>query len=222
VVAVSSDVANELARAERIRPERLVTIQNGVDIPSAQATPSFRAICVARLSPLKDMPTLLRATRRIVDREPRFRLEILGDGPERSSIEALRRELSLEAFVELRGEVTDVRARLLGAGLFVLASQSEGISIAILEAMAAGLPVVATRVGGNGEIVVEGGTGYLVEAGDDAGLANATLALLAEPGRAGAMGRAGRARVEECFDLRRVVARYEALYEQTLAGRPSP
>ena len=102
---------------------------------------------MARLHPVKDHATLLQAVQFVLTKRPDFRLDVVGDGPERQSLEALRRELRLEGAVTLHGHHDDVRPFLLEASLFVLASLSEGISLTVLEAMAASLPVVATDVG---------------------------------------------------------------------------
>jgi glycosyltransferase involved in cell wall biosynthesis len=114
--------------------------------------------------------------------------------------------------VLLLGEVGDVAGLLARGRLFVLPSRSEGISLTLLEAMARGLPVVATRVGGTPEVVVDGETGLLVPPGDPAALADAILRLQRDPEAGRRMGEAGRPRVERIFDVCRMVAEYEALY----------
>ena len=110
------------------------------------------------------------------------------------------------------GEVEDVPAVLQRARAFVLSSVSEGISLTLLEAMARGLPIIATRVGGNPEVVADGQTGWLVPAGDPASLAQAIVRLWREPEAGRQMGQAGRQRVEHHFEIGRMVADYEALY----------
>ena len=120
---------------------------------------------VGRLDPIKDQATLLRAVRVVCDRKPGFRLDIVGDGPSRPELESLRAELGLGEAVAFRGYQEDVRPFLSAADFFVLSSISEGISIALLEAMAAGLPAVATDVGGNREVILQGETGLLTPAG---------------------------------------------------------
>jgi glycosyltransferase involved in cell wall biosynthesis len=150
---------------------------------------------------------------------PGFHLDVVGDGPERSALEALRRSLGLESSVSLLGERRDV-ARLLGdADLFALASTSEGLSVSILEALDSGLPSVVTNVGGNPEIVQHGTTGWLVPSASPEALAVALKALLEDPQALTAMGRAARLRAEQHFDLRGVVARYVSLYLDLLATR---
>ena len=122
------------------------------------------------------------------------------------------KQLQLDRQVAFLGEVRDVAGLLATARLFVLPSLTEGISLTLLEAMACGLPVVATRVGGNPEVVQGGQTGLLVPSGDPAALAGAILELLSDDACCRRMGLAGRRRVEDNFDVRRMVAAYESLY----------
>jgi glycosyltransferase involved in cell wall biosynthesis len=227
IVAVSADAA-EIARVlERVPASKLMVIHNGIDLsfyrPSGdERRPGTRAICVARLDTIKDHETLLKAARKVADLRPDFRLDLFGDGPQRASLEELRGRLGLEQIVTLNGQASEVRHHLANSDLFVLSSRSEGISIAILEAMAVGLPVVATDVGGNREVVVHGQTGLLVPAGSPDALAEAMRALVDDPGRSSAMGRAGRDRVEREFDVRCTAARYEHLYQELLARPRAP
>jgi glycosyltransferase involved in cell wall biosynthesis len=220
LVGVSKDTADTAVALEHVPAARVRVIWNGVDLgpmPTARLRGS-RAICVARLNPIKDHETLLRAARLVADHDPRFELELVGDGVERERIERLRDSLGLGDRIRLSGARHDVRARLDRADVFVMASVSEGISLTILEAMAAGLPTIVTAVGGNPEIVVDGVTGRLVPPRDPGALARALQEVLSDPGGAAAMGRAARARVEESFDVRRMVGRYEALYEELLSS----
>ncbi len=218
VVAVSEDAARVAVEIERVPRAKVCVIYNGVDLASwpPERAPEGppRAVCVARLHPVKDHATLLQAVQSVLTKRPDFQLDVVGDGPERQSLEALRRELRLEGAVTLHGHHDDVRPFLLGASLFVLASLSEGISLTVLEAMAASLPVVATDVGGNREIVVPDETGVLVPAGSPGSLAQAMLGMIDDPARARALGRAGRRRAELSFDVRRMVSRYEDLYAE--------
>src|SRR5205807_7679356 len=119
---------------------------------------------------------------------PEFRLEIAGDGPCREELVPLAHTLRLTEQVRFLGEVRDVPALLARASLFVLPSLSEGISLTILEAMACGLPVVATKVGGNPEVIESGRTGLLVPPSDPASLAQGILHLVGNPGEAQLMG----------------------------------
>jgi sugar transferase (PEP-CTERM/EpsH1 system associated) len=226
VVPVSADSAEVARQIERVPPRKVQVILNGIDLADFPAPagprpkPGKRVVHVARLIDVtKDQTTLLRAARLVADREPDFRLTIVGDGPDRAPLTALAADLGLQGHVHFLGYRSDVAALLGSADLFVLSSLSEGISLTLLEAMAAGLPVVATAIGGNREVVVPGQTGLLVPARSPAALAEALLALLRGPEQARRMGIAGRRRVEEQFSLGRMVAQYEDLYLSLLRGR---
>jgi glycosyltransferase involved in cell wall biosynthesis len=221
IVSVSQD-ASTVARAEGAQPERIRVIRNGVDIGDdgaaiADAHGPMRAVAVGRLTPVKDVGTLLRAARMVADVHRDFHLDVVGDGPSRPSLEALRRELNLEPHVTFQGAAHDVRSFLTGAALFVQSSISEGLSLTLLEAMASGLPIVATRVGGTPEAVEHGVTGILVPPQDPDALANAMLTVLNDRALARWMGGLARARAERLFSAQQMTASYEALYEQALA-----
>src|SRR5262249_35846914 len=143
---------------------------------------------------------------------PQLRLFIAGDGPCRQALEQRAAAADLHDAVRFLGEISDVPGLLAQASLFVLSSVTEGISLTLLEAMARGLPVVATRVGGNGEVVVDGETGRLVPPRQPALLARTLVDLLRDPATLARFGAAGRSRVERHFDIRRMVAAYEDLY----------
>ena len=202
-------------------PDRISVIWNGIDLekyPFAGPKPDGPAVTVARLNPEKDIATLLRAAAVVAQSLPMFRLEIAGDGPERPALEQLSASLGMQDHVRFLGEIHDVPCLLARASMFVLSSRTEGVSLTILEAMARGLPVVATSVGGNPEVVAHETTGILVPAGDPDALASHLLWLTRHPQISEAMGRAGRQRVEAFFDCRRMVAQYERLYMgETLA-----
>src|SRR6476661_3487807 len=142
---------------------------------------------------------------------------VAGEGPARESLEALSRQLGLSDCTVFAGARRDIPRILPLLDLFVLPSLYEGFGIAILEAMAAGKPVVATAVGGIPEFVVPGETGLLVEAGNAAALADAIGSLLRDPERARQMGIRGRARVLAAFQMSTVVRRHEQVYEACLA-----
>ena len=219
VIGVSCDAAQLCQQQDRRSQDKITTIWNGINLDrfvyrGPKQTPT--AISVARLSPLKDFPTLLRAVPQILQHVPDFRLQIIGDGPERTQLESLIDELNIRAHVQLLGERHDVADLLAESGFFVSSSLSEGISLTLLEAMAVGLPVVTTSVGGNPEIVIDGKTGRLVPAGDPAALANAIVALCAERDLWSAMGTLGRQRVEQNFEIRQMIRSYETLYEELL------
>jgi glycosyltransferase involved in cell wall biosynthesis len=214
-VCVSHDSARYAAE-HGIAAARLRVLWNGIDLerfPYQGPQTTGPAVTVARLSPEKDVQNLLRAARLIADAHPDFRLEIAGDGPCREELLRLAGELRLGEHVRFLGEVSEVPALLARASVFVLPSQSEGISLTILEAMASGLPVVATRVGGNPEVIDDGRTGVLVPPRNPAALAHAIGRMIASPDEAQRFARAGRHRAEAHFDVRKMVAQYEALYE---------
>jgi len=146
-----------------------------------------------------------------------LRVRIVGDGAERGRLEDLSRSLGLGQHVEFLGERSDVHALLRDVGFYVSSSRTEGISLTLLEAMAAGLPVLATRVGGNAEVIEEGASGRLVRAEDSAALAAGIVAMWRDRSEWTAMGHIGRMRIERDFDVHRMVRDYEQLYEECLA-----
>ncbi len=176
---------------------------------------------VARLTPEKDIATLLRAVALIAPHARNLRLEVAGDGPCMGELVKLVGELHLGERVRLLGQVREVPQLLARASLFVLPSRTEGLSLTLMEAMASGLPVLAARVGGNPEVVAEGTTGLLVPPGDPEALAEALLRLWHEPDLRQRLGQAGRQRALERFDVRRMVAEYERLYLGTRPQRLS-
>jgi sugar transferase (PEP-CTERM/EpsH1 system associated) len=221
VVAVSENSAEVARRVERVPVYKVTLIRNGIDLtefppPPRREKAGKRVIHVGRMDPVKDQHTLLRAARIVADAEPDFQLDFVGDGDIRAELVALHRELCLGDRVRFLGERSDIGPLLAAADLFVLSSTSEGLSLTLLEAMGSGLPIVATDVGGNSEVVVRGETGLLVSPQSPQTLAQAILILLRDPDRLLQMGRAGRRRVEKEFDIRRMVARYEALYMELL------
>lgn len=224
VVAVSHNAARVSLEVERIPARKLRVLHNGIDLDRFQPLAACnlnprRAIHVARLCDPKDHTTLLRAVRLVSNAIPDFHLDLVGDGPHRGQIESLCDELQLRNNVSFAGFCGDVRQRISQCGLALLSSLSEGLSITLLEAMAMGLPVVATNVGGNGEVIVEGQTGMLVPPQQPEKMAAAMLELIGSPERAAAMGKAGRKRIEDEFDLRSVVRAYESIYSGLLAKK---
>ena len=219
IIAVSDDAAHLCVDADGVKSRKVIRIWNGIDIDDFQFTGPITApvaISVARLSAEKDFPSLLKAIAIAVRSVPDLKLKLVGDGPERQKLEQLTDELALREHVQFLGERKDVPELLSQAGFFVTASLTEGISLTLLEAMAVGLPVVATSVGGNSEIVDPPHTGRLVPAADPEQLAAAMVAMCEESSQWSAMGRAGRKRVEEHFEVRRMVTDYEDLYRQLL------
>lgn len=223
-VCVSEDSAR-LALQQGIPVERVRTICNGIDLrrfPYVGPRPHGPAVVVARLSPEKDIETLLHAAALVVRAEPAFRLEIAGDGPSMIALRKTMVELGLEGHVRFLGQLREVPTLLARAGLFVLSSLSEGISLTLLEAMASGLPVVTTRVGGNPEVVADGENGLLVPPQNPRALADVLLRLRRDRDVCVRMGEIGRRRVESQFDIRRMVSEYEMLYPSVNPFNISP
>lgn len=221
-VCVSHDSARFL-QGQGLPARMLTTVWNGIDLdryPYRGPRPGGPAVTVARLSPEKDIANLIRAVARLGPTATDFRLEIAGDGPCRAELQALVADLKLTDRVRFLGEVRDIAGLLGQARLFVLPSRTEGISLTILEAMARGLPVLATRVGGNPETVLSGDTGLLVPPCDPSALAQGLVQLWHDTETAALMGLAGRRRAEAFFDIRQMVATYEDLYGgRKLSGR---
>lgn len=233
LVAVSRDCAS-ISSAASLR--KMSIVLNGADIErftARRADPAragSRAVCIARLASAKDPDTLVRAARIVRAADPTFELDLVGDGPLRSSVEQLIMALDLRASVHVCGAIEDVRDRLQQAAVFVMSSISEGTPLAVIEAMAAGLPVVATPVGGVADLVVPGVTGLLVPPRSPEALATAILTLLRNPDARREMGTQGLRRAADLFDVRRTVAAYEQLYRAGLerfgawreSRRPAP
>ncbi|MCI0638803.1 MAG: glycosyltransferase [Gemmataceae bacterium] len=215
-VCVSQDSAR-MAQEEGVPANKVRILWNGIDTKRFSFSGPQRdgpAVLVARLTPEKDAATLLRAVALVRQSDPGFRLEIAGLGPSIDDLEKLSELLGLGDCVRFLGIVRDVPALLGRASMLVLSSLSEGIPLTVLEAMARGLPVVATKVGGIPEAVEDCLTGILVPPRDPDALAEAMSTLRGRPTVARALGRAGRERVEQHFDIRRMVSAYEALYLQ--------
>jgi glycosyltransferase involved in cell wall biosynthesis len=172
---------------------------------------------VIRLCRQKDPATLLHAARAVVDSRPAARLVIVGDGPMRADVEQLLDQLDLRPHVSLLGPRTDVAALLPGFDAFVLSSRWEGLPRVVVEAMAVGVPVVATDVGGIDEAVTDGISGLLAPAGDAEALAHAVLRVFDEPGLAHRLRGAAAERVEE-FDVGVMTEQLDDLYSGLVAG----
>lgn len=210
VVAIPNSVRSDLF--EGAGTESRARVRAGLGIPSDAPVIG----CVARLAPQKGIPYLLLAMPRILQSAPGAHLVIVGDGPDRPAIERLIHESRLER-VHLAGHQADVAPYLAAIDLFVLPSLFEGMPLALLEAMAAGLPVVATAVDGVPEVVESGITGELVPPRDIAALAATVGRLLSDPALAARLGHAGRERARS-FSEDAMVARTAGVYEEVLAA----
>jgi glycosyltransferase involved in cell wall biosynthesis len=172
---------------------------------------------VANLSPDKDTATLLQAFRLLLQKKPQAELWIVGDGPAGAAARTLSAALGLAQHVRFLGFRNDVPQLLPQFSVFVHSTRTEGLGIAILEAMAAGVPVAASRVGGIPEIVEDGVTGVLVQPGEAGALAAAVLGLLDNAPRAAELVRQARTRVNERFTVERMCEAYAALYRRLLS-----
>lgn len=238
-VALSQDLADYLRGPIGVPESRLRLICNGVDterflprtgprecLPAGFADAGDVILgSVGRLERVKDQLTLVKAfieLRRRVPNGERLRLILVGDGALRAPIEALLAEAAVAHQVWLAGARDDVPQLLAAMDLFVLPSLAEGISNTILEAMACGVPVVATRVGGNAELVVEGETGRLVERDDPSAMAGVLADYVEQEALRRQQGRTARLRVERHFSIADMVQRYTALYDEFCAPPEEP
>jgi sugar transferase (PEP-CTERM/EpsH1 system associated) len=237
-MALSNELRTYLEERVHVPPAHISKITNGVDgarfHPPAGA-PQRIAGCpfdpaqhwlvgwVGRMQAIKDPVLLARAFVQAVTRRPalhgRLRLVMVGDGPQQARARAVLEAADMAPLAWFPGERNDVPEILRGLHAFALPSLSEGISNVVLEAMASGLPVLATRVGGNPELVLQGQTGYLVAPADPCAMATGLLRLADDPEHAAALGRSGRARVDASFSLQAMVRAYQAIYDRQLHQR---
>ena len=222
VICVSETDRALGVRRRTCRPDRSAVIYNGIDVRAVPRATFDSAVAtlvsVGRLqAPQKDFITLVRALALV--RSGQFRALLVGDGPDRDKLKAEIRRLGLEASVSLLGERDDVPDLLARSDVFVLATTYESLPLSIIEAMAAGLPVVASAVGGVPELVVDGETGILVPPRDPEALAAALAALVTDRERCRTMGAAARARAETTFDLAAFQHAHVEAYERLLAER---
>lgn len=229
MIAVSREDRRRMIEIERIPADRVRYIPNGAppavppdgsDVRAELGIPAAAPVIgsVGALRAQKAYPVLLEAVALLVGRQPDLHVLIAGGGEERSLLEERIAALGLQRNVRLLGRRTDVPAVLRAVDVAVMSSDYEGMPLSILEYMAAGLPVVATRVGGVPDLVEHEVTGLLVEPRDPDGIAAAVATLLGDRRRAAAMGDRGRARRSAVFDLDVMVRRLEALYVELLGG----
>jgi sugar transferase (PEP-CTERM/EpsH1 system associated) len=232
-VTVSKDLQRFLTDRIGIAPKRITQIYNGVDVDRfapARSTPAIRLPAgfagddrvrigsVGRIQPVKDHATLLLAVANVVERRPELRsaarLIVVGDGPLREAISAQARTLGIADIVWLPGASNQVPELLQALDVFVLPSLNEGISNTVLEAMASGLPVLASAVGGNVELVDDGVTGRLFCASDSQELAGLLEHYLDDAGLRRRHGAAAREAAERRFSLATMIDNYAAVYER--------
>jgi glycosyltransferase involved in cell wall biosynthesis len=228
VVCVSERVAAFCVRRVGVAPEKAVVIPNGVDFPDPAVLmdkATARSVVglpvdgvlvgtVARLDPVKRLDVLLEALRALEG----VRAFVVGYGPEEQRLKEMAEMMGLGERVRFAGYQQDVWPWLAACDVFALSSDWEGMPNAVLEAMGAGLPVVATAAGGTPDVVVDGVTGLLVPPGDSTALAAALDRLIHAPDLRRAMGAEGRRRVRECFSVQHMVERTQALYVELMGS----
>ena len=225
VTAVNRETAEYLREVVKIPPDKVVTIVNGIDLQrfassrsagirtAASISPATSIIgTVARLEPPKNHALLLKAFRLVLDQAHDAHLLVVGDGSLRTSLEALSTELLLAGRITFLGARRDIPELLADMDIFVLSSDLEGLPVALLEAMAAGVPVVATAAGGIPSVVTDGVTGLLAKPGDDVGLA-ANISMMID-NKPLAKQFAGKAQefVREYYNAKSVQEQYGAIY----------
>jgi glycosyltransferase involved in cell wall biosynthesis len=204
--------------------DRLHVVHCGVDIddytPVRHDGRGAKLLFVGRLAELKGVTVLLEALRQIKKDQPDVELTIVGDGPDRVRFESVAHSLDVADRVRFVGARSQrqVAAHLAETDVFVLPSFAEGVPVTLMEALASGVPVVATRVGGVAELVEHGTNGYLVHPGEPGPLADALLALLDDPGTRNRFGEAGRARVAADFSNDDEAARLKILFSSAVSG----
>ncbi|MFL5367098.1 MAG: glycosyltransferase [Myxococcales bacterium] len=230
VVANADAVRDVCIREEGCDPARVVVVRNGLDTAhfDALAAQPLQAplpieegdipvAVIGNLWRVKGHRTLVEAARRIAGRFPRVKFLCAGEGPEREVLERRIAELGLEKTVFLLGHRLDIPAILARSRAACSCSSAEGLSNALMEAMAASLPIVATAVGGNPELVHPGENGFLVPYGDVDALATSVVEMLSDPVAAAEMGRRGRRRIEDELSLDKMAEGHGALYRFALA-----
>ena len=221
-----------LVSGEGLASAKVRVIYNGVDLDGFQPLPSMRArlfpglereklvVLVGNMhTEVKGQPTLIAAAPEVVKRFPKLRFVLVGDGEKRQDFEVAAKATGVSANFMFLGRRNDVADILAACDIAVLPSAAEGMPNAVLEYMAAGLPVVATRVGGNLEVVTDGVTGLLVPPRDAAALAQALSRLLADDVLALRLARQGRELVEQKFSFERLTREVGALYEELLQAK---
>jgi glycosyltransferase involved in cell wall biosynthesis len=222
-VAANSRASAHQLHLERVPQRKVAVIPNGLDFvpyaPRAPQAPRRKVTVVANLRKLKGHDVLVDASVAILRRFPDARFELIGEGPERNALATRAAALGVAGAFTFVGGADDVPARLAATDIFVLPSRSESFPNAVLEAMAAGLPIVASGVGGILELIEDGRTGWLVPPGLDAPLADRVIHVMENPAEGLRFGAAARADALARFSFDRMVAGFDHLYSTELARR---
>lgn len=225
IAAVSQSVAGKLLRSG-VADHRVSVIRNGVEAqpevqPASLREPGDEAVAgfVGRLVREKGVFDLLDSARVVLERFPRTRFVFVGDGPQRQECEQAARQAGIGERVTFCGHRSDIASCYAAFDLLVLPSHNEGLPMSILEAMSAGVPVVATRVGSVPDAVVDGVTGLLVKPGDTVALTQSILRVLGDRDWAAAAGEAGREHTARHFSVRAMTSSYIGLYRRAMSTR---
>ncbi len=227
-VTVSQDMKKKLLYYEKFNPQKVSIILNGVDLQKNDnetfSNTEFMHLkddyfligIIARLVPVKNHMCLFRALERIIRKYLNIRLLIIGDGPLKTKLIKKAFKMGIESYISFLGERNDVTKILNILDLFVLPSVNEGLSMTLLEAMASGVPVIASDVGGNPEIIKHCINGYLFPTDDDKKLSNIIISLIQKPGELERIGKIGKQTIVQRFTLNRMAREYEQLYQHLL------
>ena len=230
VVVALTDVMRAEALQIGVPPERVKILNNGIDASAYEFDAAARlaakqqlglqentvALFVGRLDPVKSLPTVIEAMKSTRQRSPKLRLVIVGDGPERGALEEQAKSLGVEDVVQFAGSQKNVNLYLKAADLFILPSFTEGISNALLEAMASGVACLATPVGGNKEVLDQGKYGVMVPVANVEAWADALIEYGNDETKRKIVGQKGRERILNAYDFRVVGAQYEQMYNNLL------
>ena len=221
IICTTSDLQKELV--DRGYPSEIIArIPNGILLPptSRERVPLADRKQVVWTGMMrkrqKNLPALLRVWRRVVHAIPGFTLTLVGDGPLRAELEAICCDLDIKDHVQFVGLVSDVQPYLDAARVFVLPSLHEGLSNSLLEAMASGLPVVATRVSGCTDLIQSGYNGFLVDVNDEDAMTDSIVRLLKDASLASRLGENARKSIEKDYSIEVIAARYHELYTNML------
>lgn len=232
MVAVSEDLKQFIVQQVGVAENRVGVVYNGVTVAESPSVDQLSAIradlhlagydhvigAVGSLYPVKGHIHLIKALPEILRACPKTILLVIGQGELEQALKAEVVKRNLDAHVRFLGFRSDVPALLWLFDVFVLPSLSEGLSMALLEAMAAGRPVVATKVGGNSELVLDGDTGFLIDSQSPEAISDKVVQVLRNKAQATGMGDRGRRRVVDKFSFRAMVDRYQSYYDQAIGG----
>jgi glycosyltransferase involved in cell wall biosynthesis len=234
VLVNSGQISEQLVREDGFRPEFIRVVHNGIDLDHFSRLVPERGrifpgmencrliVCTGNMhSDVKGHPTLIEAARRICSKFPQVKFVLIGDGEKRAEFESRVSKFGLQPNFVFLGSRQDVSEILACCDMAVLPSQAEGFSNALLEYMAAGLPTIATDIGGSREVIENGLNGLLVKPNEPAALADAISSLLENPPFAYQLGAAGRERVRRHFDFAQLTSKVDALYTELLQVRRS-